>query len=194
MTPETLSRIFEPFFSTKAPGEGTGLGLSITHAIVTDHGGRIEVQSQPGKGAVFTVFLPLTQPPDPDEQSLDGPAAPQALGRGQTVLLTSGRTFLRELMASGLTGVGFRVIQASDVSSARASVADAVVHIVDLDSLGIPEHDVAAALGGLSPSLPTIWLTPEPGSSEVPKTGANIVVAKPFQISDLAAAVSEALP
>lgn len=57
--PENMKKIFEPFFSTKESSDGTGLGLSISYRIVQNHGGRIEVVSQPGKGTVFTVFLPL---------------------------------------------------------------------------------------------------------------------------------------
>lgn len=62
--PKDLSRIFDPFFTTKPTGEGTGLGLSVSYGIIQNHGGEIQVESEPGKGAHFTILLPATGSPE----------------------------------------------------------------------------------------------------------------------------------
>src|SRR5206468_5018289 len=62
MAPEVQARIFDPFFSTKDVGGGTGLGLAISHGVIAAHGGRIEVESAPGRGATFRIVLPVALP------------------------------------------------------------------------------------------------------------------------------------
>ena len=59
---ENIDRIFDPFFSTKDPGQGTGLGLSVSYGIIYDHGGKIEVESEKGMGSEFTILLPPFTP------------------------------------------------------------------------------------------------------------------------------------
>jgi two-component system cell cycle sensor histidine kinase/response regulator CckA len=195
MSPDVQSHIFEPFYTTKPPGEGTGLGLAITHAIIKDHGGRIEVESAPGKGTTFRIVLPVISAPDPDEQPGDGLSAPALPGQGQQVLLTSGRAFLRELMASSLTSMGFQVVQLSDLegSAAAATTRGFKVHIVDVETLGIPDQDVVDRAKQIPGILTTIYLVGEANSSAVMAGTGSVTIPKPFQISDLAGAVSEAL-
>ena len=60
--PEHLPRIFNPFFTTKQPGDGRGLGLSVAHSIVTEHGGRMWAENRPDGGALFTIDLPIGEP------------------------------------------------------------------------------------------------------------------------------------
>jgi hypothetical protein len=73
IAPDHLARIYDPFFTTKAPKKGTGLGLSVTYGIVREHGGTIEVESEMGRGTRFLIELPLERAPEP----LRRPAAAQ---------------------------------------------------------------------------------------------------------------------
>ena len=73
IAPQHLTRLFEPFFTTKPVGQGTGLGLSVSYSIVAKHHGRLEVESEEGQGAAFTVWLPLRQPPPDADGNAPGP-------------------------------------------------------------------------------------------------------------------------
>ena len=108
---ETQSRIFEPFFTTKPVGKGTGLGLSTVYGIVTQSGGTIRVESVPGQGTTFSVYLPAV-----DEQGapLDPAVAPQAPRAGnETILLVEDETMVRTLAQRSLQRSGYHVLVAS---------------------------------------------------------------------------------
>ncbi len=110
--PGLLGKIFEPFFTTKNGAKGTGMGLSTVYGIVEQHHGWIEVQSAPGKGASFRVFLPAIAQP---VESLFAPA----IGRnpsagGETILLVEDEQALRIPIALCLRKLGYGVLEAGD--------------------------------------------------------------------------------
>jgi PAS domain S-box-containing protein len=112
MTEETRAHIFEPFFTTKGPDKGTGLGLSTVYGIVKQSDGHIDVQSAPGQGATFRVYLPRV-----DETPLAPAPAPKPaalLGGSETILLVEDEDGLRDLAADVLQMHGYTVLAARD--------------------------------------------------------------------------------
>jgi PAS domain S-box-containing protein len=120
MEDETLARIFEPFFTTKAPGKGTGLGLAVVHGIVTKHSGWIDVESEPGKGSTFRVFLPAASK-EVAEIIEAAPEPKRSPGTGGRILLIEDETTTRELAEKVLTENGY-VVFAVDTAKAAQSV------------------------------------------------------------------------
>jgi PAS domain S-box-containing protein len=117
MTPETRARIFEPFFSTKEIGKGTGLGLSLVYGIVKQSGGFITVESEPGRGTEFRMYLPAVA--DTPARSSDG-AIPCLRGGSETILLVEDEAPLRHKLRDILQGAGYRVLAASNGYEAAA--------------------------------------------------------------------------
>jgi two-component system, cell cycle sensor histidine kinase and response regulator CckA len=128
MDPQTRARLFEPFFTTKEPGKGTGLGLAVVHGVVTQSGGRIEVESEPGKGTTFRIELPRAAGPEPGE----GSVGPVDLPRGtETLLLVEDEAAVRALDRRVLASCGYTVLEAKDGRDA-VRVADGHPGKIDL--------------------------------------------------------------
>lgn len=112
MDEETAAHIFEPFFSTKELGKGTGLGLATVYGIVEQSGGALSVESRPGQGAVFRVYLPMAL------EGTEKEAAPTPQSRSRrhsaTVLIVEDETPLRKLICRVVAGAGYHVLEAAN--------------------------------------------------------------------------------
>jgi PAS domain S-box-containing protein len=112
MDEETREKIFEPFFTTKMVGKGTGLGLSIIYGIVKQHNGFITVDSSPGRGTTFSVFLPLAGQEKQEPSEMRRPES--ATGGTETILLAEDDDVVREMNRAILEEAGYTVIETAD--------------------------------------------------------------------------------
>jgi len=113
MPPEVVGRIFEPFFTTKEVGQGTGLGLATSMSIVQQHGGWIDVESEPGTGTSFHVFIPIRSGA-PIRAAKTLPARGSVRASLGTILLVEDESSVRRVATRSLERLGFRVVEASD--------------------------------------------------------------------------------
>jgi two-component system cell cycle sensor histidine kinase/response regulator CckA len=114
MIASMLSRIFDPFFTTKGVGEGTGMGLSVVHGIIQSHGGAIGVQSTPGEGSTFTVFLPLHE--GEQAQTFETSLTPHT--GNERILVVDDEPALTGLALKTLESMGYRVTAFSSAQQA----------------------------------------------------------------------------
>jgi CheY-like chemotaxis protein len=110
MTDETRRRIFEPFFTTKPTGQGTGMGLAVVYGIVKSHEGVITVQSEPGKGSEFTIFLPHAREPA-EEETKEAGATP---GGRERILLVDDEPLILDMTVRVLEDLGYEVVAAQN--------------------------------------------------------------------------------
>jgi two-component system cell cycle sensor histidine kinase/response regulator CckA len=194
MDAEVLARLFEPFFTTKEPGKGTGLGLATVYGIVHSVGGAVDVRSEPGKGSVFTVYLPAT---DVEADSVPPqPVSPQR-GRGETILLVEDEERLRVLVRRILSSNGYNVVEAANGKDALHASADQAGRIdLVVTDIVMPElsgEQLALSLRIARPGMRVIFMT---GFTDraLPELGATVgFLQKPFAASALLSEVRRLL-
>lgn len=185
MTPEVQARIFEPFFTTKDVGKGTGLGLSTVYGIVERTGGHIEVDSEPGHGTRFRVYLPATT-----TAQVEPKAVPQQLppARGtETILLAEDEAGIRMMTRAYLEGLGYRVLDAADgreavrVSQAHQGEIDLI--ITDLLMPGMRGDSLVNAIRHRRPGLKVLYMSGY--ADDDLATEGIAMLRKPFELPEL---------
>jgi PAS domain S-box-containing protein len=167
MDSATAARIFEPFFTTKPADRGTGLGLSIVYGIVTQSGGRIDVETAPGRGTTILLHLPRV------ERNLETAAPPEvqsSLEPGdETVLIAEDKPLVRSVLRKALSAAGYRVLEAENGEQALV-VARAYDGPIDLllTDVVMPEMGGAVLSHALTlerPELRTVFMSGHPAGS-----------------------------
>lgn len=200
---ENLSRIFEPFFSTKEVGSGTGLGLSTVYGIVRQTGGFVFVESAPGEGARFSIYLPrldqsAAAPVVTDDSQSRGAADLTGIG---TILLVEDEDAVRVFGARALRNKGYRVLEARSGEEALALLHQPDGGQVDLivSDVVMPQMDgptLIEAVRQFRPDVKVIFISgyAEDRLRHSFKDGATIeFLPKPFSLKQLAAKVKEVM-
>ncbi|BDG03354.1 hybrid sensor histidine kinase/response regulator [Anaeromyxobacter oryzae] len=159
MDEDVRSRIFEPFFTTKETG--TGLGLATVYGIVRQAGGAIRVESRPGEGSAFTVFLPMAQ--ERGDRVVVQVAASAPRGLGETVVVAEDEDALRTLLGRVLAGSGYHVIAgrngAEALEAARKRGGRVDLLLADLVMPRMSGAELAEALSGDQPGMKVLFMT-----------------------------------
>jgi signal transduction histidine kinase len=196
MSDETKSRLFEPFFTTKPRGQGTGLGLATVYGIVMQTGGAIAVDSEPGKGASFTVYLPTEKSP---AQPVERPIEPQRASGTATVLLVEDEQAVRELVRIILERAGYSVIEAANADEAETLSAAMRSFDLLLTDVVMPGRSGFELFNRLQAQLPSLRVLFISGYTDYAMFDATIVerdlafLEKPFSAEGLVAKVREVL-
>jgi two-component system cell cycle sensor histidine kinase/response regulator CckA len=198
MDTATQARIFEPFFTTKEPGAGTGLGLSTVYGIVKQSGGHIRVDSEPGQGATFKIYLPQVEETALPVQTAAAPA--ESLQGQETILVVEDDDSLRELIYQTLRSYGYKVLAAHHGSEAILQCAryKGPIHLVLTDELlpgmtGAELLERLAPLGLKAKALFMSGYTEDTAALEFLLTSGAPFIEKPFKPNALVSMVREVL-
>jgi CheY-like chemotaxis protein len=198
---KAIERIFEPFFTTKEVGKGSGMGLAMVHGIVHEYGGHIRVESEPGRGARFSVLLPvvkLAQPAECADADCQAPAPAAAL-RGE-VLLVEDDPNVREYMDDRLQDWGLSVTACANGADALAETGKRSrpfdFYLFDYTMPGMTGIELARQLHKANPAIrPVLYTGYGEDLSEDALHGAGIreVLHKPVELDRLRALLEQAL-
>jgi two-component system cell cycle sensor histidine kinase/response regulator CckA len=197
MDSETQSHIFEPFFSTKAPGQGTGLGLATVLGIVQQSGGAIAVHSQPGQGSSFQIYFPRC---DEKPEVLEPQPAKPSRGGTETILLVDDADALRQLTRRLLEDRGYTVLDASNPADALRKAAEhkgpLPLMITDVVMPGFSGFLLAEKLARVRPETKVLYASGfnDNSRTDLPARGQHYAfLDKPFTREDLLNNVRELL-
>lgn len=199
MGPETISRIFEPFFSTKERGHGTGLGLATVYGIVKGAGGYIEVESEVGRGSSFRVYFPLVAEEAPDKMTRSETGGAVTMESKATVLVVEDNDAVRRLAVRVLAGAGYQVREAADGAEALRLVKESLeapdVLLTDVSMPGMSGEELAARLWELFPELRVIFASGYADDAVEDKALASraVFLHKPFTPAALLGRLQEIL-
>lgn len=208
MTEEVQAHLFEPFFTTKEVGKGTGLGLAQVYGIVRQHEGYIDVETEPGQGSTFRIYLPFYQEAEAEDEAQEALALPQ--GRDETILLVEDEVRLREAGQAMLESLGYRVQTAANGREALAlckkaqtasPTEDDAPHIdLVITDLVMPElggKELMRELQRTNSPLKVLAITgyalQEKDMSSLRDVGFVDIISKPFDIEELAQVIRNVL-
>jgi nitrogen-specific signal transduction histidine kinase len=196
MPPDVIKRIFDPYFTTKEKGVGTGLGLAVVHGIVKKYGGTIKVESEPGKGTAFHIYLPRVDIAAPVKAEPPKPL----IGGSERVLFVDDEKMIVDIGQQALQRLGYDVvsrtspIEALELFKAKPDFFDLV--ITDKTMPGMTGDALAKELMNIRPGLPVIICTgysQAVDNERARKIGIKAFVMKPILINELASAVRKVL-
>jgi two-component system cell cycle sensor histidine kinase/response regulator CckA len=189
----TQARIFDPFFTTKEAGQGTGLGLATVFGIVKQSGGYVWVESAPGKGSAFSVYLPRAQA----AVRVSGPSSLAGAKGNETILLVEDEEAVRRVARRALEMHGYKIVDAADAVTALVLAAANEVDLVLSDVMmpGMPGPTMVEELRRRDPDVRVLFMSGH--TEEIIRDGlldpSTPFLAKPFTPTQLAQKVREAL-
>ena len=198
ITPEVMEHLFEPFFSARGTQGGTGLGLAVVFGVVAEFGGGIDVDSLPGQGARFTLYLPECTDAVPESTAA---STPVPAGAGQRLLVVDDEPGLLALAQEMLTGLGYEPVCFDDAGDALQAVTEApqryAAVITDERMPGLSGTQFASTLRARSLQLPVVLVSGYGGAllaRRASDSGVTRVLMKPLRRDELARTLAELIP